>query len=327
MLHAAAGDPDGFSELRVLQLAEQLSSKRIADDAHLLATARLADDDWRRSAIDELHGLIVDALSHPALRRRGCRRPPRPAAPPRSRGSIRATNWRARGSKPRRRRSCSRTTRWSSPAKPGSSNRCRGTAMSESPSVPTPNRGVGASTSSCRDRAGVLARLTRALAGADLNVVAATLVTWPDGGVLDSFVVASSERPNPRDLAGRMERAVRGRQPTAAPIDVEVTFDDNAAPWHTVCVTHGPDRPGLLAAIASAFDEAKVDVHAARVAERARCRRRRQPVRDHRSLRPQARRRPQGGSPPRARRHGLTPARTRHKEEIVPRLSRNTASA
>ncbi len=45
-----------------------------------------------------------------------------------------------------------------------------------------------------------------------------------------------------------------------------MTFDDNAAPWYTVCVTHGPDRPGLLAAIAYAFDEAKVDVHAARVA-------------------------------------------------------------
>jgi UTP:GlnB (protein PII) uridylyltransferase len=45
-----------------------------------------------------------------------------------------------------------------------------------------------------------------------------------------------------------------------------VTFEDDAAPWFTVCVTRGPDRPGLLAAIASALDDAKVDVHAARVA-------------------------------------------------------------
>ena len=36
-------------------------------------------------------------------------------------------------------------------------------------------------------------------------------------------------------------------------------------PWHTQCVVRGPDRPGLLAAIAAAFDSAKVDVHAARV--------------------------------------------------------------
>ncbi|HEX4983584.1 MAG TPA: hypothetical protein VFV63_17895, partial [Ilumatobacteraceae bacterium] len=45
-----------------------------------------------------------------------------------------------------------------------------------------------------------------------------------------------------------------------------VTFDDDAAPWYTVCVTSGPDRLGLLASIASALDKAKVDVHGARVA-------------------------------------------------------------
>jgi hypothetical protein len=67
LLHAAAGDPDAFGEHRILQLAEHLSSKQIADDSHLLATAHLADDDWRRNAVDELHRLVVDALSHPAL--------------------------------------------------------------------------------------------------------------------------------------------------------------------------------------------------------------------------------------------------------------------
>ena len=58
---------------------------------------------------------------------------------------------------------------------------------------------------------------------------------------------------------------MRGRQASTGPIDVEVTFDDDAAPWYTVCVTRGPDRLGLLASIAAAFDAAKVDVHAARV--------------------------------------------------------------
>ena len=117
----------------------------------------------------------------------------------------------------------------------------------------------------CRDRTGILARLAWALADADLNIVAASLVTWPDGGVLDSFVVSSGQRPNPRDLAGRMEQAVRGRHTSTVPIDVVVTFDDEAAPWYTVCVTRGQDRVGLLASIASAFDDAKVDVHAARL--------------------------------------------------------------
>jgi UTP:GlnB (protein PII) uridylyltransferase len=131
---------------------------------------------------------------------------------------------------------------------------------------PDPEPGRWRIDVSCRDRAGTLTRLTRALADADLDIVAASLVTWPDGGVLDSFVVASSERPNPRELAGRMEHAFRGRQAPAVPIDVEVTFDDGAAPWYTVCVVRGGDRPGLLASVASAFGDAKVDVHAARIA-------------------------------------------------------------
>ena len=62
-----------------------------------------------------------------------------------------------------------------------------------------------------------------------------------------------------------MERRLRGRIDLASLDDVDVTSTTRVFPWHTLCVVRGPDRIGLLAAIAAAFDAAKVDVHAARV--------------------------------------------------------------
>ena len=62
-----------------------------------------------------------------------------------------------------------------------------------------------------------------------------------------------------------MERRLKGKIDLASLADVEVSFDDTVFPWHTQCLVRGPDRRGLLAAIAAAFDAAKVDVHAATV--------------------------------------------------------------
>ena len=240
---------------------------------------------WRRpisptttgdaSAVDELHGLIVDALSHPALRRRGVDAGRGPSLRPRSRCSIRAMNWLGRGSKRHRRRSCSPSTPSSSPARPASSNHCRGAATSASPSVRTPSPAGGASTSSCRDRAGILARLTWALADADLNIVAASLVTWPDGGVLDSFVVSSGQTAEPPRPGGT--HGAGGPWPATVHRPDRRGGDVRRRRGPVVHgVRHSRSGPfGLLASIASAFDDAKVDVHAARLASRGRCRRRR----------------------------------------------------
>jgi predicted amino acid-binding ACT domain protein len=265
LLHAAVGDPDGFSELRILQLAEHLSSKQIADDAHLLAAAHLADDNWRRDAVAELHRLIVDALSHPSLLD-GVSTPAdarRAAALARLDPGDDLARSRLEAAPPTFLLAhdpveLARQARLVEPLPR------RGDVRVAVSPHPEPDR--WRIDIACRDRAGMLARLTWALADADLNIVAASVVTWPDGGVLDSFVVTSERRPNPRDLAGRMEQAVRGRPASAVSIDVDVMFDDDAAPWYTVCVTRGPDHLGLLASIASILDNAKVDVHGARVA-------------------------------------------------------------
>ncbi|HEX4983995.1 MAG TPA: cation:proton antiporter, partial [Ilumatobacteraceae bacterium] len=208
LLRAAVGDPDGFSELRVLQLAEHLSSKRIADDAYQLAIAHLSDDDWHRGAIDELHGLIVDALTHPALR-------DGVSTPAEARRADALTRLDPGDDMARSRLEAApptfllahdpvelaRQARLVEPLpRPGD------VRVAVSPDAEPDRWRVDVA---CRDRAGILARLTWAIADAGLNITAASVVTWPDGGVLDSFVVTSAQRPNPRDLAGRMERAVR----------------------------------------------------------------------------------------------------------------------
>ena len=201
LLHAAAGDPDGFSELRVLQLAEHLSSKRIADDAHLLATSHLADDNWRRDAVDELHRLIVDALSHPALLDG--------VSTPAEARRVAALAMLDPGDELARSRLEAAPPTFLLAHDPV--ELARQARLVE----PLPRRGdvrVAVSPDpepdrwridvACRDRAGILARLTWALADADLNIVAASLVTWPDGGVLDSFVVSSASAAEPARPGG-----------------------------------------------------------------------------------------------------------------------------
>jgi UTP:GlnB (protein PII) uridylyltransferase len=52
------------------------------------------------------------------------------------------------------------------------------------------------------------------------------------------------------------------------PDGLELTFDAESMPWHTLCVVRGPDQPGALEAIAAAFAEANVVVHTARIESR-----------------------------------------------------------
>lgn len=117
----------------------------------------------------------------------------------------------------------------------------------------------------CRDHSGLLASLTAALAGADYDVVNASLASWLDGGVADMFLVATPSTPEPDDVIGRIAEA--GRLALAAPPVAEavVTFDAEASPWHTICQVEAVDRPGLLHTLAVAFTASGANVHAARI--------------------------------------------------------------
>ena len=118
----------------------------------------------------------------------------------------------------------------------------------------------------CRDTEALLARLAGALTDAGADIVAATVATWPDGAVVDTFVVRRAVRLGARKTAEHMERALRQR-PVLEPVPgVDVSFDDGSLPWHTASTVRGADRPGVLAAVAAAFAAAGVVVHGARLA-------------------------------------------------------------
>jgi [protein-PII] uridylyltransferase len=104
------------------------------------------------------------------------------------------------------------------------------------------------------------------LTTANLDIISASIATWPDGAVLDSFVVVTGQRPSARELAGAFESGLRRPlRPTPMP-DLQISFDNEALPWHTSCVVTGLDHPGALSAVSAAFAAARVVVHTARVA-------------------------------------------------------------
>lgn len=116
----------------------------------------------------------------------------------------------------------------------------------------------------CRDRPGLLAVVTGVLAAAGLDVVHAVVATWPDGGALESFLVRAAGRPDETFLRAAVEAALRKPRSSPALADARLSFDADASPWHTICDVEGPDRPGFLHAVASAFAHAGVDVQALR---------------------------------------------------------------
>jgi Kef-type K+ transport system membrane component KefB len=266
LLQAFAGDPNALAPRRVMQLGEKVRSLEVLDDAYLLAATRLDEHDWRHGELDELHRGVASVLSHPELSDSAL-------TPGEARRSAALSALAPNDEMARSRVAAAPTTFLLS-------NDTEEVARQAHLVEPLPQKGVvrvavGPEAEpdhwridvSCRDRRGLLARLTRVLAEADLDVVSASLATWPDGGVVDSFVVRSAQRPSARDLSGRMERGMLGRMSPSTTDIHRITFDDDALPWHTVCVVRGTNRPGALAAIAAAFDVAKVDVHAAHVSE------------------------------------------------------------
>ena len=116
------------------------------------------------------------------------------------------------------------------------------------------------------DQPGLLARVAAALGDAGLSVERATVASFGDRGVLDVFWVTGSTAPDPDALAGGILDAFRAPRRLDRVDGVEVTLDNEASPWFTVCTVVGPDRPGLLADLAAAISADGVVVHGARLA-------------------------------------------------------------
>jgi Kef-type K+ transport system membrane component KefB len=267
LLRAAAKNPANFDEPELLQLAAHLASAAHSRQVYVLARAQAGMSRRESDALDQLFELITEALDHPEISGPGA-------------GNLAGSRLHA----------AQRLA-----VSPAVAERLRHASvsylLSHDPDElarqarlvePLPRAGTIRVTVTpdsepdtwkidiaCRDTWGLLARLTAVLFDVGLDVTHASLTTWPDGAVLDSFVARARERPRARDLALKMEAALRKPLPElAAPHGLELTFDAASMPWHTLCLVRGPDQLGALESLAIAFAEANVVVHTARIESR-----------------------------------------------------------
>ena len=116
-----------------------------------------------------------------------------------------------------------------------------------------------------RDRPALLATVTGALADGGFDVLDAVVATWPDGVALEAFHLCCGDLPAVGELAARIVAGFGEPLHADALPEAEVTFDDSASPWHTVCEVRAPDKPGLLHSLATAFAAAGLEVLSASV--------------------------------------------------------------
>ena len=262
LLRRAAAVVDGYSPAEVRQLATHMGSPGTAASAYLLSVAAGVDE-RHRDRLDELHGLVMDLLRHPEVLGEGAETlaaTRRAAAEAMSEGQAAIGRLRAASidyllaHEPEE---LARQARLVEPLPAAGTVR-----LAVSPD-PTPDHWL--IDVACRDRDGLLAHLCHALTASGCDIVAATVATWPDGAVVDTFFVRRAVRPRARALAERIEEQLRRRIVLEPVAGAKITFDNTALPWHTTGRVTGPDRPGTLAALSAAFAAAGVSVHSARI--------------------------------------------------------------
>ena len=264
LLRNGAGRPEEFEQAELLQLATHLASASHARETYELALALGPLPRWQREALDERIRLVTEALEHPEL-----------------------TGSEANNLAAARRVAAERLL-----DDPAPIERLRfasnGYLLSHEPEElarqvrlvePLPRQGtvrVAVSPQAtpdtwkvdvaCRDTDALLAHLASVFTEFGLDIVSAGIATWPDGAVLDSFVVRSRPRPPARELALAFEASLSSRLVFPAMTGLTLDFGNDTLPWHTTVDVHGDDRPGVLQALTAAFAAADVVVHTARVA-------------------------------------------------------------
>ena len=264
LLRASADDPRGFEEREILQLATHLGSTAHTRDAYQLALALGALTTWNRGALDQRLGLIDQAFDNPELSGNDTR----DLAAVRRLTAQRLTTddvviERLRFA-PVSYVLSHTSEELATQARLIDPLPLTGCVRVSVAPAGEPNRWTIAVA--CRDARALLAHLTGVLTRRGLDIIDATIGTWPDGAVLDSFVVQSTDAPSSSELAGDFERSLRRRLRSPVGIGLVAEFNNEVLPWHTVCDVKGPDQPGALLAISAAFARAKVVVYSARIA-------------------------------------------------------------
>lgn len=263
MLRAGTREPAAFSRTEILQVATHLASAAHARDAHALAVAIGGLPAWQREALDERLRLITEALEHPevtgseANNLAGARRLAAEhlltEEAPIERLRF-ATNSYLLAHEPEE---LARQARLVEPLPRSGAVRVSVT--------PEPEPDHWEIDVACRDTDGLLAHLAEVFTAEGLAIVSAGIATWPDGAVLDSFVVRAATRPAARQLALAFEAKLKSKLMLVAMPGLSLQFDNAALPWHTSIVVSGPDQLGVLQAVTAAFAAADVIVHTARV--------------------------------------------------------------
>ncbi|HTN79661.1 MAG TPA: cation:proton antiporter [Acidimicrobiales bacterium] len=262
LLRRAAHRPDALAEETVLQIAAHIGGSEQAQALYVLTLAAEDLDPVDRARVTALFDLIEAALAHPELTSRS------------------ATN-----TIEQRRNAAVRLA-----ASPAVAARIsiapRAYVLSQAPEalarqaalcepalgrdevramVIPEGQGRWRIEVAALDRLGLLSGETAALGELGLDISDAVVSTWPDGTAFTSFGVHRAEPPLAEEVKGRI-RASLGEDLASEPLDdLDVTFHDDASPWHTLCVIETDDRPGLLHAITAAFAAAGASVHAARI--------------------------------------------------------------
>jgi hypothetical protein len=266
LLRASASEPSRFDEREMLQLVTHLATPKQAGDAYVLAIALGGLPIWQREALDQQHALIQEGLQHPELtgsEANNLAAARRLAAQRLLDETFAIERLRFAPSSYILSHTAEELARQARLVEPLPRSGSVRVAVS-----PEPEPDHWKIDVACRDADGLLAHLTDVLTARELDIIDATIATWPDGAVLDTFVVLTSGRPSAKELSGEFESSLRRplRLPAATGLIAE--FDNEALPWHTACDVTGPDQPGALLAISVAFARAKVVVHTARIATR-----------------------------------------------------------
>jgi len=262
-LRASTHDADALDHGEVLQLATHLASAAHARDSYELALALGTLSRLHREVLDERLALVIEALEHPELTSgeannlAGARRIAAerlldsPAAVDRLRF---AGNTYLLSHEPDE---LARQVLLVEPLPRSGAVRVAIAPM------PEPDRWK--IDVACRDVDGLLARLTDVLTDHGLDIVSASIATWADGAVLDSFIVSARTRPSAKQLSLAFEASLSKRMSPVAMPTLSIEFDNTALPWHTLAVVTGPDRPGVLLAVSAAFASAGAVLHTARI--------------------------------------------------------------
>jgi Kef-type K+ transport system membrane component KefB/glycine cleavage system regulatory protein len=253
LLRAAAARPAQLGQNHVLQLASHLGSEESARASYVLGVALGPMEQWEREALDALLDRLLPLVSgdvveqHRQVARRLCQtRDAQERVDHAPRAYILAVDP----------TSVARQAQLVDPLPRRGDVRLNIRSVDEATSV------VDVAG---RDQKGFLAAVTRALATENLDVVDATIATWGDGGVVDSFIVRHGSSPSVERVRAAIEQALRHRSKVTPTAGTVLRFDDEASPWHTRCTIEALDRPGLLADLAASFASAGLSVHSARI--------------------------------------------------------------